>query len=88
MRSPTVTRLYLQCDPSDELDAWPDERIWEELQVRLGGRVNEGPIFERGITPMRSFVTEPMQHGHNAVLEKVRHEGSLSTRVFVCPVRE
>jgi p-hydroxybenzoate 3-monooxygenase len=63
MRSPTVTRLYLQCDPSDELDAWPDERIWEELQARLGGKVNEGPIFERGITPMRSFVTEPMQHG-------------------------
>jgi p-hydroxybenzoate 3-monooxygenase len=63
MRSPTVTRLYLQCDPSDELDAWPDERIWAELQARLGGQVNEGPIFDRGITPMRSFVTEPMQHG-------------------------
>jgi p-hydroxybenzoate 3-monooxygenase len=63
MRSPEVTRLYLQCDPSDELESWPDERIWEELQLRQGGRVNEGPIFERGITPMRSFVTEPMQHG-------------------------
>jgi p-hydroxybenzoate 3-monooxygenase len=63
MRSPTVTRLYLQCDPADQLDAWPDERIWEELQARLGGQVNEGPIFERGITPMRSFVSEPMQHG-------------------------
>ena len=66
MRSPEVTRLYLQCEPSDELDAWPDERIWEELQVRLASgdfRLNEGPIFERGITPMRSFVTEPMQHG-------------------------
>jgi p-hydroxybenzoate 3-monooxygenase len=63
MRSPTVTRLYLQCDPSDQLEVWPDERIWEELQVRLGGAVNEGPIFERGITPMRSFVAEPMQHG-------------------------
>jgi p-hydroxybenzoate 3-monooxygenase len=66
MRSPDVTRLYLQCEPSDELDAWPDERIWEELQVRLASgdfRLNEGPIFERGITPMRSFVTEPMQHG-------------------------
>ena len=66
MRSPQVTRLYLQCEPSDELDAWPDERIWEELQVRLASgdfRLNEGPIFERGITPMRSFVTEPMQHG-------------------------
>jgi p-hydroxybenzoate 3-monooxygenase len=66
MRSPEVTRLYLQCEPTDELDAWPDERIWEELQVRLASgdfRLNEGPIFERGITPMRSFVTEPMQHG-------------------------
>jgi p-hydroxybenzoate 3-monooxygenase len=66
MRSPQVTRLYLQCEPTDELDAWPDERIWEELQVRLASgdfRLNEGPIFERGITPMRSFVTEPMQHG-------------------------
>jgi p-hydroxybenzoate 3-monooxygenase len=66
MRSPTVTRLYLQCDPSDELDAWPDERIWDELQRRFASgdfRLNEGPIFERGVTPMRSFVTEPMQHG-------------------------
>jgi p-hydroxybenzoate 3-monooxygenase len=66
MRSPEITRLYLQCDPSDELDSWPDERIWEELQTRFASgdfRLNEGPIFERGITPMRSFVTEPMQHG-------------------------
>jgi p-hydroxybenzoate 3-monooxygenase len=66
MRSPQVTRLYLQCEPTDELEAWPDERIWEELQLRLASgdfRLNEGPIFERGITPMRSFVTEPMQHG-------------------------
>jgi p-hydroxybenzoate 3-monooxygenase len=66
MRSPEVTRLYLQCDPSDEMDSWPDERIWEELQLRLASgdfKLNQGPIFERGITPMRSFVTEPMQHG-------------------------
>jgi p-hydroxybenzoate 3-monooxygenase len=66
MRSPTVTRLYLQCDPADEIEAWPDERIWEELQLRFESgdfRLNEGPIFERGITPMRSFVTEPMQYG-------------------------
>ena len=66
MRSPTVTRLYLQCDPSDRIEAWSDERIWEELQLRFESgdfRLNEGPIFERGITPMRSFVTEPMQHG-------------------------
>jgi p-hydroxybenzoate 3-monooxygenase len=66
MRSPTVTRLYLQCEPTDELASWPDERIWDELQLRLASgdfRLNEGPIFERSITPMRSFVTEPMQHG-------------------------
>jgi p-hydroxybenzoate 3-monooxygenase len=66
MRSPQVTRLYLQCDPADDLDQWPDERIWEELQTRFTSgdfRLNEGPVFERGITPMRSFVTEPMQHG-------------------------
>jgi p-hydroxybenzoate 3-monooxygenase len=66
MRSPTVTRLYLQCDPGDQIEAWPDERIWEELQLRFESgdfRLNEGAIFERGITPMRSFVTEPMQHG-------------------------
>jgi p-hydroxybenzoate 3-monooxygenase len=66
MRSPDITRLYLQCDPADELDAWPDDRIWDELQRRLAAgdfELNQGPIFERGITPMRSFVTEPMQHG-------------------------
>ena len=66
MRSPEVTRLYLQCDPGEAIEAWPDERIWEELQLRFESgdfRLNEGPIFERGITPMRSFVTEPMQYG-------------------------
>jgi p-hydroxybenzoate 3-monooxygenase len=66
MRSPEVTRLYLQCAPDEQLDDWPDERIWAELQTRFecgDFRLTEGPIFERGITPMRSFVTEPMQHG-------------------------
>ena len=67
MRSPEVSRLYLQVPADEELDRWPDERIWEELQLRMasddGFRVNEGPIFDKGITPMRSFVTEPMQHG-------------------------
>jgi p-hydroxybenzoate 3-monooxygenase len=62
MRSPTVSRLYLQVGNDEELEAWPDERIWEELGVRIG-KVNEGPIFDKGITPMRSFVAEPMQHG-------------------------
>ena len=67
MRSPAITRLYLQCAPDEDLDEWPDERIWEELSARWPPRrrlpLNEGPIFEKGVTPMRSFVVEPMQHG-------------------------
>ena len=66
MRSPEVSRLYLQVPADEDIERWPDERIWEELQTRLaaeGWRVGEGPIFEKGITPMRSFVAEPMQHG-------------------------
>jgi p-hydroxybenzoate 3-monooxygenase len=66
MRSSRISRLYLQVPNDDSLENWPDERIWEELQVRHaseGWRVNEGPIFEKGITPMRSFVAEPMRYG-------------------------
>jgi p-hydroxybenzoate 3-monooxygenase len=62
LRSPTRSRLYLQCRPDENLDEWPDERIWEELETRAGG-INRGEILERGVTPMRSFVAEPMQHG-------------------------
>jgi p-hydroxybenzoate 3-monooxygenase len=66
MRSPQVSRLYLQVGPDARVEDWPDERIWAELQTRLasdGWRVTEGEIFDRGITPMRSFVCDPMQHG-------------------------
>jgi p-hydroxybenzoate 3-monooxygenase len=63
MRTPELSRLYVQCRPDDELAAWPDDRIWEELQLRLGLPGFEGPILERGITPMRSSVVEPIQHG-------------------------
>jgi p-hydroxybenzoate 3-monooxygenase len=66
MRSPKVSRLYLQVPPDEPIDDWPDDRIWAELQQRLateGWQVNEGRIFEKGVTPMRSFVCEPMQHG-------------------------
>jgi p-hydroxybenzoate 3-monooxygenase len=67
LRSPELSRLYLQCDPSDELDAWPDERIWEELRTRFATRdhftLNEGPVVDKLITPMRSVVVEPMQYG-------------------------
>ena len=62
MRSPKVSRLYLQVPADEDIEAWPDERIWDELRARLG-HVNTGPVFEKGITPMRSFVAEPMQHG-------------------------
>jgi p-hydroxybenzoate 3-monooxygenase len=66
MRSPEVSRLYLQVEPTDDVANWPDERIWGELQQRLatpGWELEEGPIFDRSITPMRSFVAAPMRHG-------------------------
>lgn len=61
MRSHEVTRMYLQCAPDAE--PWEDEAIWDELDLRFGMQVNRGPVFEKGVTPMRSFVVEPMQHG-------------------------
>jgi p-hydroxybenzoate 3-monooxygenase len=66
MRSPAVTRLYLQVRPDEELDEWPDDRIWDELERRLavdGWTLNTGEVLEKGVTGMRSFVVEPMQHG-------------------------
>jgi p-hydroxybenzoate 3-monooxygenase len=67
MRSPSITRLYLQVAPEEDLSLWPDGRIWQELHTRLetddGWKLNEGPVLEKGVTGMRSFVTEPMQHG-------------------------
>jgi p-hydroxybenzoate 3-monooxygenase len=66
MRSPSVSRLYLQVPADERVENWSDDRIWDELQTRMaseGWQVNEGPIFDKGVTPMRSFVCEPMQHG-------------------------
>ena len=65
MRSPSVSRLYLQCDHDEEIENWSDARIWDELHKRLGGarKLQEGKMLQKGITPMRSFVVEPMQHG-------------------------
>jgi p-hydroxybenzoate 3-monooxygenase len=63
MRSPTVSRLYLQCTPDEDLQQWPDERVWSELQARLGSRLATGPVFQKSVTPMRSFVVEPMSTG-------------------------
>jgi p-hydroxybenzoate 3-monooxygenase len=67
LRSPELSRLYVQCPPDDDIADWPDERIWDELHRRLarddGWSLEEGPIVEKGIAPLRSFVTEPMQYG-------------------------
>ncbi|OXH84844.1 4-hydroxybenzoate 3-monooxygenase, partial [Burkholderia multivorans] len=67
MRSPTVTRLYLQCRPDEDLGAWSDARIWDELHTRFsndtGWTPTEGRITQKSVTPMRSFVSETMQYG-------------------------
>jgi len=67
MRSPEITRMYLQVGPEEDLANWPDDRIWAELHSRLatedGFTLTEGPLLDRGITPMRSVVALPMQYG-------------------------
>jgi p-hydroxybenzoate 3-monooxygenase len=67
MRSRTITRLYLQCAPGEDPAAWPDERIWAELRLRLasddgGPDLTAGTVLQKGVTPMRSFVCEPMRY--------------------------
>jgi p-hydroxybenzoate 3-monooxygenase len=66
MRSPQLSRLYLQVDPDDDVINWPDRRVWEELQTRFAAdswELQEGPVLEKSITPMRSFVAAPMRYG-------------------------
>ena len=67
MRTPQIIRMYLQVAPDTDLADWPDARIWDELNARLatdtGFHLTEGPVLERGVTPMRSLVTEPMRYG-------------------------
>jgi p-hydroxybenzoate 3-monooxygenase len=68
MRSPEISRLYVQCAPDEDIHEWPDSRIWDELHKRLATadgkwKLTEGPILQKGVTGMRSFVVEPMQHG-------------------------
>ncbi|MEO3855906.1 4-hydroxybenzoate 3-monooxygenase [Acrocarpospora sp. B8E8] len=67
MRSPTVSRLYLQVPNDTDPDDWPDDRIWDELDARFAidadWKLMRGPITQKSVTPMRSFVTEPMRHG-------------------------
>ena len=67
MRTPDITRLYLQCEPDEDIAKWTDDRIWSELELRLGASdltLKEGRIFQKSVTPMRSFVTEPMRYGN------------------------
>ena len=66
MRSPTVSRLYLQCAPDEDAEGWSDDRVWTELATRLaspGFNLRTGTVFQKSVTPMRSFVAEPMQFG-------------------------
>src|SRR6516165_1289989 len=67
MRSPALTRLYLQCEPDEDLADWPDHRIWDEMLARFttrdGWAPRQGPVIQKGVTDMRSFVVEPMQYG-------------------------
>jgi p-hydroxybenzoate 3-monooxygenase len=77
MRSPSLSRFYLQVAPDEDLTAWSDERIWQELRVRLetvpGWRLETGPILERGLAAMRSEVMEPMRHGRLLLAGDVAH---------------
>ena len=67
LRSPKISRLYIQVDSQTDVADWPDDRIWEELRIRLGRddgwTLHEGPVLEKNVAPIRSFVVEPMQHG-------------------------
>ncbi len=67
LRSPEISRLYVQVDPDERIEDWPDQRGWEELHLRLarddGWSLEEGTVLEKGIAAMRSFVVEPMQYG-------------------------
>lgn len=66
-RTPEIQRLYLQVSPSDSVGNWPDERIWEKLHLRLsaddGWKLTEGPVIQKNIVSMRSFICDPMQYG-------------------------
>jgi p-hydroxybenzoate 3-monooxygenase len=66
MRSPTVSRLYVQVDPAENIEDWPDDRVWEALATRFelpGWTLQTGPVTEKSILPMRSFVSAPMRRG-------------------------
>jgi len=94
-RSPQIQRLYLQCEPEDDVKHWPDARIWDELHTRLatgnGWKLTEGRIFQKGIVAMRSFVVEPMQYGRLFLAGDAAHivppTGAKGLNVAVADVR-
>ena len=66
MRSTEVSRFYLQVHPDEDIDEWSDDRIWTELSTRFahdGWHLQDGPVTEKSVLPMRSFVSAPMRHG-------------------------
>jgi p-hydroxybenzoate 3-monooxygenase len=77
MRSPEISRLYLQCAPDEGINNWSDDRIWDELRTRMATRdgfvLQDGPILQKGITPMRSFVAEPMRFDKLILLGDAAH---------------
>ena len=75
-RTETLQRMYFQCDPSEDADAWSDDRIWERLQRLVGANghvLEEGPITSRTVLPFRSFVQEPMHHGRLVLAGDAAH---------------
>jgi p-hydroxybenzoate 3-monooxygenase len=77
MRSPAITRAYVQCAPDEDLATWPDKRIWDELDTRLGGEgappLHRGPVLQKGVTAMRSFVAAPMRAGRLVLAGDAAH---------------
>jgi p-hydroxybenzoate 3-monooxygenase len=75
-RTATMQRMYFQCDPDEDVDAWSDDRIWSELQARVGANgyvLQEGPITSKSVLPFRSYVCEPMRHGRLVLAGDAAH---------------
>jgi p-hydroxybenzoate 3-monooxygenase len=76
-RTESIQRMYFQCSPTESVDEWPEDRIWEELQGRLAGEdgfsLKEGRIFEKTVLPFRSFVCEPMRYGNLVLAGDAAH---------------
>ena len=76
-RSLTRSRYYIQCDVTEKIEDWSDDRIWDELEIRLGDttahRITRGPSLEKSIAPLRSYVCEKMQHGRLFIAGDAAH---------------